>query len=836
MAKKKKKLDSIVRKADLDSLVGWKPQHLSLARVEELRKKFFGREQSGTYSDYFGKYPSELPEESEATETALVKSRAEIVAMHRVDSLEQLRRRAGMDKYRNELVKAIADNISFDDGLEKVLQYINANAQDRLKELGIKTAKTLQDIAKVMPEISSAEIAWISTINGVPNIYLIRGNGVPTILDFNVDGIEFGFDGLNSFELQRDFSYDPYEAAGFTGATRGAMFHKFTPQFAKAFRTLAFLALSDSMIYTKLYNEHRSNALIIGDGKLKRKLIEKNAQGYGMSLGQIAYSKLEDLPIGREEFAKLEDRIKDLLSRKQLYDLGRDLMCSPMNLVTIAGLLEKVPKTLLSDEKFVGYILPFGKGIKFLDQAGNEVEYVPYEPFLQIDAQQNLHHIASDISRGNQLLSWIFDSYAEDVEARFAKHRELPLDRLREEFRIRYGTIVPTRAVKSISQVASFLDVGTLKGGDTSFNYSLKVGLLEGRVLLELLDKLPKGLVPEIRTIRREYVNTDSIEMLIGRVFKFGQYFSADKKIVLYSPEDRTFKDFSAVEKQTYYDTHVHELGHGIWKNLTEERRNRWKAISRADATTLDEEVKRAFVHDIEQLRNIYGGSFLVIPEELQEKEQEIPESRKQVWVEEDFCEHFAAYINHGFEFRKLAAKSRDLQEKYQFLRKLFEDKAREDESIEYESMPLMTLSDIAKYRGHLMQRRSLEEALKEQQRRLQRREEGSREIRESVIPSYEVITGTAGDMELQRHIYGQRDPVNTYILRELSNYLPPTIDVREVDHIRLKTLLRTNVRKATAYLTKEFPELDRDITLDFLRDVREGILSVRQQRENKLY
>ena len=97
MPKKKTDLNALVRKTDIEGLVRWKPEPTDIARVDEVRQGFIGLEEDLTYSEVHGKYPTEIKVDDDDSVMALVRSRAEIVARHDVDSLEGLRRESGLD-------------------------------------------------------------------------------------------------------------------------------------------------------------------------------------------------------------------------------------------------------------------------------------------------------------------------------------------------------------------------------------------------------------------------------------------------------------------------------------------------------------------------------------------------------------------------------------------------------------------------------------------------------------------------------------------------------------------------------------------------------------------
>ncbi|MFC1686108.1 hypothetical protein ACFLZZ_03750 [Nanoarchaeota archaeon] len=847
---KKRSLDLIIR--DFNStLVSWTSKLIPYEEREKILHKFHSQEDDSTFCEVFRRYDKDSKTEEKLIEDAkdqfaLARSSTDIMLMHKAnDTLEQLRIQQGWDKKRKDLIEILKEEISFEKGLEKTLEFLNKNreAKKKLAKLGIARAETLADVAKVMPEISAAEIAWISTINSFPKTYLSNSK-VPTILDFNVDGIDFGFDGLNAFELQRENSYDPFEAAGFTGMNKGVEFKGYKKKFGKAFKALAFLVLSDSFIYSRLYEQNGSKGLTKGEGKLKRAFVEKDMKEYEISKEELENSRLADLPGFRKHSSKLVEKVNKALSEKNIFDLGKSKFCSNKDLITIVGLLEKVPETFTKDGKFKGYILPFGKGVKILDSNGVSVEYVAYDGYVQALAQESLHYESTSISRSNNLANMLFSTYAQEVETQVSREIGLPLDELKKKFKDKYDIQMSTRAIKSLKEDddgnpikegdnAILHSFGATKGDNRSFNYSLKVGLLEGKAILDTLDKLPRDLVPEITSIKREFGNMESDLMFMGGYFKAGQFVVDTKEIVLLSPEDKTYRQYSPLEKQIFLNTLTHEVGHAIFHEFEESKIEGWKNVSKIDKDKYDEEGKKAFVYDINNLIRAYT------PKEFKDFLPEEKQDRRIDLVEEDFCEHFSAYVNHGLEFREKMKESKDLEKKYLFLKGLFEEKVKEGEQSEYKSNTLASLKEIYKHRDKLEEKRSLEEALLIQQQHSVLRERESRELRERVFPSLEVITGTAGDRELQKHIYGQENKEHSYLLRELNGFLPMYADIRDIDHQELHVLLNQNgdgPKGATGYLLKQVPDLNESDTYEFLEGVRDDFRRIREDEKSESY
>ncbi|MBW3018746.1 hypothetical protein KY329_00995 [Candidatus Woesearchaeota archaeon] len=806
MAKKKKRsLNSLIRAADHEQLICWQPSKQLLARKDEITRAFHSQEEDVTLSEMQGKY-SQKKETSAAGSLSLIRSRHAIIAKQK-DSLEQIREELGLAGKREELIKTIAENISFEKGLEKVLVYLNGPGKHYLKEKGLDMARTIEDVGRVMPEISSSEIAWLSTIQKMPRVYFCEEYGVPTILDFNIDGIEFGFDGLNSFDMQRENSRDAFSAAGITGVTEQAAFCKFNSAFNKAFKSLMLLSISDQLIYQKIFDEYRHNALIRGDGKLKRAIAEQDRAVEG----RIADAMTS------EEIGALEAKVKTTLSNKKIYDLARDELYSEEDIVILSGLLERVPQTILGEEAFSGYILPYGKGIKILSQEGVEIEYVPYEHYLQLVAQENIYFSTNDISRNNEMVSWVFEHYAEDIEVKLNTHRELPMDDLRQQFRERYGIIIPQRSVKSLRLEDNPMQIAFAKTAVTGkmFNYTLKIGKFELEALLKTLDKIPRSLVPEIRQIKREFMSDDAEQLVLGGMATLGTYDRFSKTITLYSPEDEPFSKFNIMEMQIHYDTYAHELGHGVWTEMTEKQRKNWMVISKAADAKTD---PKNFIYDINVMRQIYTG-------EDARSGEKVSMLSDIGLMEEDFAEHFAAYLNHSREFRSRP----ELQKKYDYFKELF----AEHGGGEYDDIPLVTLEARDKHKSGIIEKKSLEEAVTLQNKKDHDRERVSREHREEIVPSLEVIRGEVEDQEIVDYIYEREDPEHTYILREIKSFVPYDRDIRAAHPGIVIDLLEESPEKAAIYLQRVY-KIDDEEALEFTIELRERLRTFRAENENE--
>lgn len=350
-----------------------------------------------------------------------------------------------------------------------------------------------------------------------------------------------------------------------------------------------------------------------------------------------------------------------------------------------------------------------------------------YTPFLRNVAQESFHYELEDLSRSNELFHLMFGTYAEKVDAETPVHPELPADRLREEFRIKYGIHILPRAVKQLGS-PSWVESMHLTGQTSLLTYSLKLGTRELQSLLAVLKKLPEQMVPEINTIRREFSCTDSLQLLIGGMFTYGVYNGQRKEITLYTAEDDVHPVFAEpVTRQLYLDTLVHELSHGFFQSLLNEEQESWRKVSK-----VEEPVDQgSFVYDWTLQKKVYSSN-------LKGKDSAFHAVGLQ---QEDFCEHLAAYVNHGVEFRERAARNAGLQAKYQFLKELFGKHA--GKGVEYADAPLASLADIETQRHQAIGQVGMDLALAILEHRIALREKRALELREEVCTSYETQAET---------------------------------------------------------------------------------------------
>ena len=815
----------IISRSKLTSLIGWKPKELTIYERDKIVVNELLQEEDGTYSKFHAKYADTNPKIDLDRQIVLVKGRSDIILMHQ-DSLEAIRKQKGLDKYREELLQEIYDNISYEEGVDKLLNFLNTKGRSLLSENRIKTAESIEDIAKVAPDISAAEIAWFSTLREIPNIYFNKSRNTPTILDFNIEGIEFGFDGLDAEELQRENSFDPYIGAGFTEIAEGAELYLYRQPFKKAFSSLGMLILSDAYVYQSVYSSNRINSLIKGDGKLKKAIILENPTKFGLSINELEGKRIKELNMNKETILKIEQIISNNLACKNILDLGRDSLCSPIELVAITGMLDKVPEIFLTNNQFNGYFLPFGKGLKILGADGKEIEYVPFSEYLQLESQESLHYLSSETSRKSALFSMVFNEYARGIEAKFLDER-LPIDRLRKIFISKYGINISARSEKILTTEENPIihSFGRTSGLDNErFSYTLKMGATDLEAILGVIENIPKKLVPEIKSIKKEYANVDGPEMFIGGVQKAGQYIPRTKEIISFVPKDLPEEDLLPIEEQNYKDTIAHELAHGIWESLEQTKKSKWRRISNADwETEANEEYKKSFVYNIEVQREAYKNT------NKDDDEEFIIDNH--ALKEEDFCEHFSAYINHAVEFRELSNESKRLKGKYKFFRELFETNAENNENIEFNSNPFVSLKTLYSHKRHLIKERSLKEALMLADEYHNNREKMSIKIREEVIPSIEAQNLTKEEIEAHNHIYGQKNPEHLYLLQEVSSFVEDEGRIVNIDPAKLLYLVENNHQSAVKYLNTTYRKVDGKLFEEFIDDLSNSIRDFREDQ-----
>lgn len=195
------------------------------------------------------------------------------------------------------------------------------------------------------------------------------------------------------------------------------------------------------------------------------------------------------------------------------------------------------------------------------------------------------------------------------------------------------------------------------------------------------LSMLPSTLLEGISRVRKLY-HYPSLRERMCDVVTLGEFEPEQRRIVLMETADTLFADAVSAQKFGLMFTLLHECGENIWAKLPEKDKARWEAISWPSTSK-----QKAAKH------------FLTWYSRTDEKE--------------DFCEHFAAYVAHGREFRLRAETTRAFKRKYLFIGELF--KAHTGDERHFKG----TSKSIRDIHGALRQRRkklSLKRALEYEQ------------------------------------------------------------------------------------------------------------------------
>ncbi|MFA6088324.1 MAG: hypothetical protein WC755_00540 [Candidatus Woesearchaeota archaeon] len=794
---------------------------LAKKREEDI-KNFNSTEGDTDIETLYGRYKTSHDADNIQKSRALVASKNGVMAIHQKDSLELQREAAGLVNARQDLITKISEQISFEKGMQIVLEHI--------KNKTGKEISTLKEISETYPDITSEEIAWISTIGRVPTVYdLSFLGGVPTIMDIDIEGIEFGFDGYNHYDMQRVTQKDAYRNSGFTGVNEKSKHYKFTSNFAKAFEALSLLHISDSYVFRQIYTKNKFHAFSRGDGILKRAILEANYQEFGIDL-----VKLKELPLTQLcgiDTKKLDKKIHNIIKNKVVHNLSLNENYSAIELVTLIGILSKIPDFILDKKPFMGYILPFGKGVKILDATGKELEHVSYHPLVSQLAQESLHYETKDISKSNHLTKLVFDFYTNEIASRFEhKHdKELPIEILVERFKKEYNITIEPKSIKKLNSEKMspmLIAFGGLQGDEDFFEYSLKLGNLELKLLLDSFDLLPKKIMPKIKKIVREFSNAQSPKLLLGGIESLGNYNSYTQTITLLSTEDKTLLMFNEIELHLYKHTLMHEIGHSVLDSLTKKQRAEWKKISRADKSDTD-----AFMIDIELMKKIYRTDYEKLKEMDDIGDINDPMSAS-VLIQEDFAEHFAIYVNHGDEFRNSTNKK--INAKYNFIKKIFQARAKKGEKIEYCQKPIFSLDEMSKYKAKSLKDINVEEALLLQRKKEQKREEEAYQSRTWLTQSFEQMTMSKQERkERKMQNYGNNKE-HRVILQTIEEYLPQDINLKKINPDDFQDLIETSQESAIKYLIRKYSFIEEHEAEEIITQIKGQIQYLREKEKKK--
>lgn len=630
-------------------------KQLSVRDVEANRKAFETPAREVTISDIHSYYANS--DSPKVIKEAVGKSLTPFIRQHlpslltKYNTLEENRKRRGFDKTRNQIEKAIREMLSYKEGYRRLSvaqkkQDIDYSVGRALAVyLGKREFKIHDDDVQLnlAMSLTSEEIAWVSVLKKVPyTVFDHRLASVPTIVDKFYDGVEWALDSI-SIKDNPELPRDTYAMAGMTGGRSDAEFCYFEERMKVALQGLYIGWIADSYIFDRCVNELDSAALVSGDTKLLRFFAAKD----GVALDD-SYA------------IRNRARVNEWIKTCKVVSVVDQRVWTGREFVKLIGILEAVP-ACISEQAKVAFIA-CGKGLMFLNPATlEEIDYVPFDPFVAHIAENEIHYSAQAIDRGNPIWHFIFRMVGFWIaEKNKAEGNVSKLEAMAKTIEKKYGAEV----ILGVEKKARDDDSKRVSGDVTPLDYSVKIGYWDLFNVDLVFSRMPRWHLEGVKTIRRSAHGIAAKEIMTGTTHR-GSYHVDAKELELYIPSYNDPDHFDLEQKLSpgldsviYTLTVAHETGHAVYfENAW--IREKWKAISAARDN---------------YPRNKRLGNFLT--------------AYASVSPEEDFAEHYACYVLLGDQFRHESAVHPVLFEKYQFMTEVFDGK-------EYDSVDASPLRHI---------------------------------------------------------------------------------------------------------------------------------------------
>jgi hypothetical protein len=612
-----------------------------------------------------------------------------------IDAFEEAREQLGLTKLREKLMNDLLKLASYKKGFDMLKGALEKEIGKPINE------KKLLDL---LPDVTSLEIALLSLLKRVPEYYL-QNQCLFSIHNVSVHGIEFVSDEFDDHDDERNQSreqpHDPYTSGGLTGANEDAEIVPFKPKAKKIMEKLILLTISNKRLHENLFRSN-DGSLPVCFGLLMRTAYEK-VKGSRSDPKSSCVGLAQNLDTDEaKRFYETYDALQKSLASALIHDLALDRTLSEFETFRLVSILERVPAPLLESKPFVGYAVPYGLGVSFIDHEGEHLDYVPYRKLFATDAVHNIYYEKEDITKHNRTASEIFYSLMADLSRKTESahlHGRIPLSVAEEAWmecftELGIDLIVhPKRSYESVDDGSGKSMLYTSFGAAASRVLSLtsgKFGAAESRQITRTLRLLPKELLAHVKSIVKEKKSHFLPEALLSGLDKLGSYTPGTKSITMYEDPRNPYRTYGKEEGYVYSETLLHEVGESIWANLSDNEKAAFASITGWEPEgksgwkrPMDAPVSQHFLTFYSHYANNPG---------------------------DDFSEHFAIYVMHGEEFRKMTDSSEPLAKKYEFIKKVFT--SEQGDSLEYPKLSDLSIREMHGELQKEIKRRSMKEAM----------------------------------------------------------------------------------------------------------------------------
>lgn len=641
---------------------------------------------------------SRIEENVNHSEKMLPAKTKQLEVVLRRDSLEEYRAMHGLDKLRDQLIAGFIDSLSFERGIEMLVELANKHPEIRDKRildigLGMKSRNQMTDIeiAQItFPDLTAEEVLWISIcrlpkktdklliLRDAPFFYPI------TLSEIDMDGVRFAVGGIDDNLMNLEKSYFASQIVGAVGKQDLYQLLPFDHNYAQVMRAILLLTLHDQDLFHRLWKKNDNTSIRRGDAMVCKAFIQRASHD-----SSIDWSKsLEQL------------RQEDVVTRVQIDAIRKDVVAfvetkvkfidtpihSLLDFFRLIGMLERNPVFVESGEAFVGYVRMYGAGIDFINERGEIVDTVPLHDHIKLSAAYQFEEQTVEITRDNKVAVRIFEDLRRRAQEKIIEEEyEMYLDRLQRMFLDETRLLIPIASYVHEKKFDTTTFLARKMKSDTRILRTMKFSWKEFTKLEEVSSQLPNGALDHVASVSKFMSESHSLTALITSHEGMGEYNLQSKGIKISLPIETPIASASSMElclellmggnrkkysmqagaiiKHELYFVHVflHEVGESIWAHMPQEYRLIWCSYTPKEIKDGDHE-------------QYYMTAY----------------SKKA--PNEDFCECFALFYVFGDTFRKLAKLYPAIAQKYDFVRQLW-SKDQDDVCFHNQSdLPLWSL------------------------------------------------------------------------------------------------------------------------------------------------
>ncbi|MEM4240275.1 MAG: hypothetical protein QXK08_03725 [Candidatus Woesearchaeota archaeon] len=667
----------------------------SLSEVTNARKEFENSNVGDTFSQLHEKYnrcyddlvkrraySRQNPKPADGQQMISVSQRRKLARILEMNSLEEYRRKTGLDKLREKLKNMIVEHASFEKGLANLNDYISTKTNPSpipsfIEKEEFKRAGVPQDAWEAnlrYPDMTADEVSWLSFAE-IPKNWIYNFPSPvyypAALVDIDFDGLHFAHGTVDHRLEDSVNAANHFKVGGITGVSHQYQLVPFKHNISQAIKALVLLSINDKDIFRKIWDEHDSDALARGDAMLLKSFISTNPKKYRIpkdfdsknieDLVNEGKVSVDDIGSARKEIADYYTGVH--ISGAYIYNI--------LDFVKLVGILSRVPRFIAEKKQFSGYAKLYGTTMQFVSDLGEIIDSVPLAEHIMHKTAYQFHNHITEASSKNKVMRDLLNEIQSRISQENAGKNRMLSDAVQEEIFEKFGIFVHT-GVKTKKCKYDAISVVLSKSAEKDILVkTIKFSYKELCTIREILNNLPRGAAGNVRSIVKEISDANTVYTFRTGTVRAGYYDTKTKRVTIalplkapisHSPLDLLCDAILFNKKKricnkplldikfhyaNFMETLLHEIGESIYANLDESLKREWQSLhNNADPKKLED-------------------SFLT------------PYSRTS--GNEDFSDHFALYYLRGAEFRKRALGRKVLQAKYEFMRRIWSaDKPRE--------------------------------------------------------------------------------------------------------------------------------------------------------------